>query len=64
MTWKYTGQIDPDGRREYVPGIPARDITDDEAKERGWLDTLKVSPVYKHEPDKPEKAEKEVKNDG
>ena len=51
--YKYTGQIDPNNpsRREFVPGIPARDISDEEAKERGWEQALKDSPVYKHQGD-------------
>jgi hypothetical protein len=39
----------------YLPGIPARDIPDDEAKERGWAETLKGSPAYEHEADAAEK---------
>ena len=50
---KYIGHIDPNNpsRREYVPGIPARDVPDEEAKEQGWEQALKDSPVYKHQSD-------------
>lgn len=45
--YKYLGQRDaPHDRRDYLPGIPARDITDKEAKDRGWAETLKASPLY------------------
>ena len=64
---KYIGHIDPSNpsRREYVPGIPARDISDKEAKERGWEETLKASPAYEHQGDETPKAQaKEVKENG
>ena len=36
MTWKYVG----DG--EFIPGVPARDLSDEEASEHGVED----SPLY------------------
>ena len=39
--WKYLG----DG---YLPGIPARDIEEEEAEANGWVETLKLSKIYKH----------------
>jgi hypothetical protein len=40
--WKYVG----DGA--YLPGIPARDISDEEARERGIEDTLTAASIYRH----------------
>jgi hypothetical protein len=47
--WKYEGE------GAYLPGIPARDISDEEAQERGIVETLKQSTIYRHAPDRPEK---------
>ena len=56
MVWRYVGE----GR--FYPGIPAQDLTDDEAREYG-VDKLPIDhypALYKHEKDKaPEKAKKE-----
>ena len=53
--WKYTAADarTPHDKRPFVPGIPARDITDDEAKAKGWDDALKASPAYKRGTAKP-----------
>jgi len=50
--WKYEGE------GAYLPGIPARDISDQEAQEREIEETLKASTIYRHVPDRPEKPEK------
>ncbi len=48
-------------QRAFVPGIPARDLTDAEVEEHDakqkhdrtkWLPLLKAAPDYKHAPDK------------
>lgn len=41
MTWKYKGG-------GFIPNVPARDLTDDEAKACG-LDLLKASGLYEEE---------------
>jgi len=51
--WKYEGE------GAYLPGIPARDIPDEEAQERGIVADLKASTIYRHAPDRPEKPGKE-----
>lgn len=38
--WKYLG------KGEFLPGVPARDLTDEEAKEHP---EVKDSPLYEHE---------------
>lgn len=51
--WKFKGGAS-------LPNIPARDIPDEEVKEKK-LDTklMKSSGLYKHEPDSKHKKEKE-----
>jgi hypothetical protein len=49
--WHYVGE------GAYLPGIPARDISDEEAQEREIEATLKQSTIYRHTPDRPEKPE-------
>lgn len=46
MTFKYVG------KGEFLPGVPARDLTDDEAKEYG----VEASPLYEKEQLKPKKG--------
>ena len=41
--WKYKG------KGEYLPGVPARDLTDDEAK----LHQVEESDLYEYEKDEP-----------
>jgi hypothetical protein len=50
--WKYEG----DGA--WLPGIPAQDISDEEAHERGIEADLKASSIYRRVSDRPEKPEK------
>ena len=50
--WHYVGE------GAYLPGIPAQDISDEEAQERGIEATLKASTIYHHAPDRPEKPGK------
>jgi len=50
--WKYEGE------GAYLPGIPAQDISDEEAQEREIEATLKASAIYRHVPDRPEKPGK------
>jgi hypothetical protein len=38
--FKYTGNGD------FIPGVPARDITEGEAKSRGVLNLVELSPMY------------------
>ena len=47
MGWKYMAE---DGA--FLPGIPARDISDEEARERGIEDQLKASTIYRRVPEK------------
>jgi hypothetical protein len=57
--WKYIAAEPgtPHDKRPFIPGIPARDITDEEAKANGWEPALKASPsAYKRATAKP-KAE-------
>jgi hypothetical protein len=51
MGWKYIGE------GAYLPGVPARDISDEEAKERGLEETLKASTIYRRVPDRRDKPE-------
>ncbi len=39
----------PHDKRPYLPDIPARDIKDEEAKERGWEEALQASALYERE---------------
>jgi hypothetical protein len=49
--WKYTGS------GEYFPGVPARDLTDEEyAAAKDLIEGLDTSPLYKRAPD-PARAE-------
>lgn len=41
MAWKYVGE------GAFLPGVPARDISDEEARERGIEATLKASSIYR-----------------
>ncbi len=41
----------------FVPGIPARDMTDAEVDAHDLVKDIKASPCYKHEPDEPAVAE-------
>jgi hypothetical protein len=42
MGWKY---VDKAGR--FIPGVPARDLTDKEVKELGVQEQVESSPLYK-----------------
>jgi hypothetical protein len=44
MPWKYVGHGD-----EFIPGIPARDLSDKEVKELGIEEDVKASDLYKKE---------------
>ena len=44
------------GKNEFIPGVPPRDITEDEARERGVLDLVLKSKLFEEE--------KEDKSDG
>ncbi len=72
--WKYTGVITPASytqgakpqliraeQRAFVPGVPARDLTDAEVEAHDkrqkrdrtkWLPLLEAAPDYEHVPDK------------
>ncbi len=39
--WKWLG------KREFIPGCPARDLSDEELDERGIRHLVEVSPLYK-----------------
>lgn len=45
------------GQDEFVPGLPARDISLEEAERNGWIETLEAAAVY-------ERAFEESSNDG
>ena len=49
--WKYVGE------GAYLPGIPARDITDEEAQQRGIEEMLKASNIYRRVPERREARE-------
>jgi hypothetical protein len=38
--WKWLG------KNEFVPGVPARDLTDEEVDRRGIRDLVELSPLY------------------
>tara|TARA_Y100000310_G_scaffold333928_1_gene412509 strand:+ start:302 stop:472 length:171 start_codon:yes stop_codon:yes gene_type:complete len=44
MGWKYVGD---DGR--FIPGIPARDLTDKEVKELGVQEVVEASDLWRKE---------------
>lgn len=52
--WKYEGQAG-----EFLAGIPARDISDEEAREREIEPALKASRIYRHVPEREEKKRSE-----
>ncbi len=45
--WKYVAK-----EGEYLPGIPAQDISDEEAEALGVVETLKASRIYRHVSDR------------
>lgn len=54
ISWKWLG------KREFIPGCPARDLSDEELDERGIRHLVEVSPKYKKVlPKKQTKKEKE-----
>jgi pantothenate kinase len=51
ILFRFVGPLDANGKpKEYLPGVPARDLTADDverAKRRGLLDDIKKVSIYK-----------------
>lgn len=60
--WKFTHTRE----REYLTGIPARDLTDDEVADLSEADRerIEVSPLYRHVDDEPTKTAEQAVTDG
>ena len=56
MAWKYVGDGD-----EFIPGIPARDLSDAEVKELGVRDDVEASPLYEKTSGRSKKTDEGVK---
>jgi hypothetical protein len=50
MAWKYMGKGD------FIPGVPARDLSDKEVKELGIQEAVEASDLYKKESAKKQAA--------
>jgi hypothetical protein len=50
MAWKYVGNGD------FIPGVPARDLSDKEVKELGIQEAVEASDLYKKESAKKQAA--------
>ncbi len=64
--FKYLGPNVSHDKRPFIPGVPARDITQkdlatDKAKRNGWAALCAASPLYEEE--KPTKAKEEKAHD-
>lgn len=47
------------GVNEFVPAVPARDLLEGEANERGILELVELSPLYERVEEEPENKDKE-----
>lgn len=65
--FKYLGPRVSHDKRPYVPGVPARDITQadlatDKAKRKGWAALCAASPLYEEEKPTPAASTKKEDN--
>jgi hypothetical protein len=56
MAWKYVGDGD-----EFIPGIPARDLSDAEVKDLGVSEDVEASPLYEKSNSRSKKTDEGAK---